>query len=109
MSIIDEFMKKALTGNWVSTKTCEVNDILKITSPPTMDSETYPGKTYLIMDVTHERTNNQMKLRLSGQQVQSLAPTFSNDASKWVTRRIRIVAKQNYPGLGKEGFIYIPA
>ena len=50
-----------------------------------------------------------MKLRLSGQQVQTIEPTFGDDATKWIDRKIRIAAKQNYPGLGKEGFIYVPA
>ena len=104
---IKEFIDQSL-GNWVSTKTCQVGDNLTVTSQPTIDKESFPGKMYLVMDVKRERDNQPMKLRLSGQQVQNLAPTFGEDATKWPTRRIKIAAKQEYPGLGKSGFIYIP-
>lgn len=104
---IKEFLKQSL-GNWVSTKTCQINDNLTVTSQPQIDKESFPGKIYLIMDVTLERTGAPMKLRLSGQQVQNLAPTFGEEAAKWVGRKIKIAAKQEYSGLGKSGFIYIP-
>ena len=107
MSIIKEFLDQSI-GNWVSTKTCQVNDNLTVTSQPKIDKESFKDKTYLTMDVKLERTNTPMKLRLSGQQVQNLAPAFGEEASKWIGRRIKIAAKQEYPGLGKSGFIYIP-
>ena len=105
---IKEFMAKA-AGNWVSTKNCNVGDNLLITGQPTMDTTSFPGKTYLVMDVTNERTQDKLKLRLGGQQVQNLEPAFGDDGSKWVSRKVKIAAKQAYQGLGKEGFIYIPA
>jgi hypothetical protein len=95
-------------GNWVSTKTCAVNDVFTITTAPVIDNKSFENKTYLIMDVKKESTNEALKLRLSGQQVQNLEPTFGDDAVKWVGRKVKIAAKQMYPGLGKEGFIYIP-
>jgi len=104
---IKEFLSQSL-GNWVSVKTCQVNDNLTVTSEPKIDKETFKDKIYLTMEVTLERTNAPMKLRLSGQQVQNLAPTFGEEAAKWVGRRIKIAAKQEYPGLGTSGFIYIP-
>ncbi len=104
---IKEFLNQTL-GNWVSTKTCQVGDNMTVTSQPKIDKESFKDKTYLVMDVTLERTNAPMKLRLSGQQVQNLAPTFGEEASKWIGRKIKIAAKQEYPGLGKSGFIYIP-
>jgi hypothetical protein len=111
---IKEFMAKA-AGNWVSTKNCNVGDDLLITSQPTMDTTSFTGKTYLTMDVTVQNRLDdkgqsiKLKLRLGGQQVQNLEPSFGDDGSKWVGRKIKIAAKQNYSGLGKEGFIYIPA
>lgn len=105
---IKEFMQKA-SGNWVSTKTCVVGDVLLITGKPAMDNTSFQGKTYLVMDVTLERTQDKLKLRLGGQQVQNLVPVFGEDGDKWVNRRIRIAAKQMYSGLGKEGFVYISA
>jgi hypothetical protein len=104
---IKEFLDQT-KGNWVSTKTCQVNDILDITSQPKIDKESFKDKVYLTMDIKLERTGDAMKLRLSGQQVQNLAPTFGDDASKWVGRKVKIVAKTMYPGLGKEGFVYVP-
>ena len=104
---IKEFMEKA-KGNWVSTKTCNVGDNFTITSAPTIDNKSFENKTYLVMDVKKDGTNDTMKLRLSGQQVQTIEPSFGDIAEKWIGRRLKIVAKQNYPGLGKEGFIYIP-
>lgn len=104
---IKEFLEQT-KGNWVSTKTAQVGDNLLITSQPKIDKESFKDKVYLTMDVTNERSNEKMKLRLSGQQVQNLAPTFGDEASKWVNRRVKIAAKQMYSGLGKEGFIYIP-
>lgn len=103
---IKEFLEQ-VKGNWVSTKTAQINDILTITTPPKIDKESFKDKTYLVMDVTNERSNEKMKLRLSGQQVQNIEPLFGDDASKWVGRKVKIVAKQMYPGLGKEGFVYI--
>lgn len=105
---IKEFMAKA-SGNWVSTKNCNVGDNLLITGQPTMDTTSFPGKTYLVMDVTNERNQEKLKLRLGGQQVQNLEPVFGDDGSKWVGRKVKIAAKQMYSGLGKEGFVYIPA
>lgn len=103
---IKEFMDQS-KGNYVSTKTCQVNDNLTIMSAPTIDKESFPGKVGLVMDVKHERTGGAMKLRLNGSQVARLEPTFGDDATKWIGKRINIVAKQDYPGLGKSGFIYI--
>lgn len=105
---IKEFLDQT-KGNWVSTKTCAVNDTLVITTTPKIDKESFKDKVYLTMDVKKEATGEAMKLRLSGQQVQNLEPTFGDDASKWVGRKIKIAAKQMYPGLGKEGFILIPS
>lgn len=104
---IKEFLNQSL-GNWVSVKTCQVGDNMTVTSQPTIDKESFKDKIYLVMDVTLERTGQPMKLRLSGQQTQNLAPTFGEEASKWIGRKIKIAAKQEYPGLGKSGFIYIP-
>ena len=105
---IKDFMDQA-KGNWVSTKTCNVGDNLTIMSAPKIDKESFQGKIALVMDVKLERDpNNPMKLRLNGSQVSTLEPTFGDDAQKWIGRRIKIVAKQDYPGLGKSGFIYIP-
>ena len=104
---IKEFMEKA-KGNWVSTKTCAVNDVFVIQTAPTIDSESFENKTYLIMDVKKESTGEALKLRLSGQQVMNIEPSFGDDAAKWIGRKVKIVAKQMYPGLGKEGFVYIP-
>lgn len=105
---IKEFLDKA-AGNWVSPKNCQVNDILKILTAPTIDDKTYQGKTYLVMDVEHERTQQAMKLRLSGQQTQNLVGVFTDNAASWIGKRVKIISKVNYPGLGKDGFIYIPA
>jgi hypothetical protein len=103
---IKDFLNQA-KGNFVSTKNCQVNDNLIITSPPTINKESFPGKVGLVMDIKLERTNEAMKLRLNGTQVTNLEPSLGDDAAKWVGRRIKIVAKQDYPGLGKSGFIYI--
>jgi hypothetical protein len=105
---IKEFIDKA-TGMWVTTQKCQVGDTLLITSQPTIDNQSFPNKTYLVMDVKLERTNEPLKLRLSGQQARNLAPIFTDNASAWINKRVRIAAKQEYPGLGKSGFIYIPS
>ena len=94
-------------GNYVSTKTCQVNDTLTIMSAPKIDKDSFPGKIGLVMDVRLDRTNDAMKLRLNGTQVSNLEPSLGDDANKWISRKIKIVAKQDYPGLGKSGFIYI--
>ena len=67
---IKEFLNQTL-GNWVSTKTCQVGDNMTVTSQPKIDKESFKDKIYLVMDVTLERTNAPMKLRLSGQQVKT--------------------------------------
>lgn len=103
---IKDFLDQA-KGNFVSTKTCNVNDNLTITSQPKIDKETFAGKVGLVMDVKLERTGDTMKLRLNGTQVTQLEPSLGDDAAKWVGRKLKIVAKQDYPGLGKAGFIYI--
>jgi len=102
---IKEFMDQS-KGNYVSTKTCQVNDTLTIMSAPTIDKESFPGKVGLVMDVRLDRTNDAMKLRLNGTQVASMEPALGDDAAKWISRRIKIVAKVEYPGLAKSGFIY---
>lgn len=105
---IREFIEKS-TGNWVTTNKCQVGDVLVITSYPTIDTQSFQNKTYLVMDVKLERTNEPLKLRLSGQQTKNLVPVFTDDANNWLNKKIRIAAKQEYPGLGKSGFIYVPA
>lgn len=106
---IKEFIEKA-AGNWVSPKNCQVNDVLLIKTAPVMDTTSFQGKTYLVMDVINERlgANQVLKLRIGGQQAKNLE-AFGDQASSWVNRRVRIVAKLNYSGLNKEGFIYAPA
>ncbi len=108
MSLIKEFIDKA-SGSWVTTQKCQVGDILQIETQPTIDNQSFQNKTYLVMDVKLERTGEQLKLRLSGQQAKNLVPIFTDNAAAWLNKRIRIAAKQEYPGLGKAGFIYIPA
>lgn len=105
---IKEFLDKA-KGMWVTTKNCNVNDILTIMSAPTIDNTSFQGKTYLVMDVKLERTGEALKLRLGGQQVQNLVGVFTDNAQNWITKKVKIAAKQNYPGLGKDGFIFVPA
>lgn len=105
---IKEFMDQA-KGTWVSTRTCNVGDIVTITSQPKIDKESFQGKVGLVMEVKLERTGDAMKLRLNGSQTGNLEPTFGDDAAKWVGKKVKIAAKQDYPGLSKSGFIYIPA
>jgi hypothetical protein len=106
---IKEFLDQ-VKGNWISTKTAKIGDTIEIASQPKIDNQSFKDKTYLVMDcMLNGNMAEPMKLRLSGQQTQALAPTFGDDAAKWVGKKIRIVAKTMYPGLGKEGFIYVPA
>lgn len=105
---IKQFLDQA-KGMWVTTKSANVNDTLLVTSAPTIDTQSFQGKTYLVMDVLLERSGEKLKLRLGGQQVQNLVPMFGEDGQKWVGKRIKIAAKQSYPGLGKDGFVFIPA
>ena len=105
---IKQFLDQA-KGMWVSTKNCNVNDILSIATQPTIDNTSFQGKSYLVMDVKLERTGEALKLRLGGQQVQNLVGVFTDNAASWVGKRVKIAAKQNYPGLGKDGFIFVPA
>jgi len=103
---IKDFLEQA-KGSWVTTTTCQVGDNLTITTAPKIDKESFQGKIALVMDVKVDRLSDPMKLRLNGSQVKNLEPSLGDDASKWVGRRLKIVAKQDYPGLGKSGFIYI--
>jgi hypothetical protein len=106
---IKEFLDQ-VKGNWISTKTAKVGDIIEVESQPKIDKESFKDKVYLVMDCSLNGNKAEpMKLRLSGQQVQNLAPTFGDDASKWVGRKVKIAAKIMYSGLGKEGFVFIPA
>lgn len=105
---IKEFLNQA-KGMWVTTKNCNINDIVTVMSQPTIDNTSFQGKTYLVMDVKLERTGEALKLRLGGQQVQNLVGVFGDNAPAWIGKRIKIAAKQTYPGLGKDGFIFVPA
>jgi len=106
---IKEFLDQ-VKGNWISTKTAKVGDIFEIESQPKIDKDSFKDKVYLVADCSLNGNKAEpMKVRFSGQQVQNLAPTFGDEASKWVGKKVKIAAKQMYPGLGKEGFIYIPA
>jgi len=106
---IKEFLDQ-VKGNWISTKTAKIGDIIEIESQPKIDNTSFKDKVYLVMDCSLNGNKAEpMKLRLSGQQTQSLAPTFGDDAAKWVGKKIRIYTKQMYAGLGKEGFVYVPA
>lgn len=107
--VIDQFLNEATKSAWVNAQRCNIGDTIKITSIPTIDNQTYKGKTYLIMEVVLERTSEPLKLRLSGQQVQNLVSTFGKEAQTWIGKRIKVAGKANYPGLGKEGLIYVPA
>ncbi len=107
--IIDQFLNETKKSVWVNAQRCNVNDILRVSGVPEIDNTTYAGKTYLVMDVVLERTNENLRLRLGGQQVQNLVPTFGKDASSWVGKRIKVAGKTVYPGLGKEGLIYVPS
>ncbi len=105
---IKEFLEKA-KGNWVTATKCNVGDILKVTGQPQIDDKTFEKKIYLVMDITHERTNEAMKLRLSASAVNNLVGVFTDNAANWVGKRIKVAGKTMYAGLGKEGLIFIPA
>lgn len=106
---IKDFLTQANKGTWVTANKCNVGDILQITSIPTTDTTSFPGKTYLVMDVKLERTGEPLKLRLSASAVNNLVGAFSDNNSAWVNKRVRVAGKVNYAGLGKEGLIYVPA
>lgn len=106
---IKDFLEKANTGKWVTATRANVGDILQVTSPPEIDTTSFPGKTYLVMDVKLERTGEQLKLRLSASAVQNLVTAFTDNNQAWIGKRIRIAGKTMYAGLGKEGLIYVPA
>ncbi len=106
---IKNLLNQANKGTWVTATRCNVGDILQVTSVPQTDSQSFPGKTYLVMDVKLERTGEAMKLRLSIAAVNNLVGAFSDNENTWVGKRIRVAGKMNYAGLGKEGLIYVPA
>jgi hypothetical protein len=109
MSSIKDFLDQA-KGNWVSQKTAKVGDTVEIMTQPKIDKESFKDKVYLVADcILNGVTSSPMKIRFSGQQVIALQPTFGDDASKWIGRKVRIVAVVDYPGLGKKGFVYVPA
>jgi hypothetical protein len=109
MSTIKEFLSQAIKGAWVTANRCNVGDVLQVTSVPEIDNQTFQGKTYLVMNVILERTKESLRLRLSATAVQNLVGVFTEQATDWVGKRIKVVAKQNYPGLGKSGLIYAVA
>lgn len=106
---IKDFLTQANKGTWVNAQRCNVGDILLVTSVPTIDTTSFPGKPYLVMDVKLERTGETMKLRLSASAVNNLVGAFSDNNTTWINKRIRVAGKMNYAGLGKEGLIYVPA
>ncbi len=109
MASIKEFLDKANKGAWVNTQRCNQGDTLTVTSQPQIDSQTFQGKSYLVMDVKLERTGEALKLRLSPNQTNNLVGVFGDNATLWVGKKIKVAGKINYPGLGKEGLIYVPA
>jgi hypothetical protein len=106
---IKEFLDNAQKSVWVNAQRCNQGDILTITSQPTIDDKTFPGRSYLVMDVRLERTRETLKLRLSPNQTYNLIGVLGDDAKSWIGKKIKVAGKVNYPGLGKEGLIYIPA
>lgn len=106
---IKDFLTQANKGTWVTANRCNVGDILLVTSVPSLDNTSFPGKTYLVMDVKLERTGEALKLRLSAAAVNNLVGAFTDQNQAWVNKRIRVAGKMNYAGLGKEGLIYVPA
>jgi len=106
---IKDFLDQANKGAWVTANRCNVNDILQITSVPEIDTKSFQGKTYLVMGVVLERTKEPLRLRLSATAVNNLVGAFTDQSANWVGKRIKVAGKTNYPGLGKEGLIYIPA
>ena len=55
---IKEFLD-SVKGNWVSTKTCNVGDVIVITSAPKIDKESFKDKTYLVMECKRELEFNE--------------------------------------------------
>ena len=106
---IKEFLDNAQKSAWVNAQRCNQGDILTVTSQPQIDDKTFQGKSYLVMDVKLERTKETLKLRLSPNQTNNLVGAFGDDANSWIGKRIKVAGKTNYPGLGKEGLIYVPA
>ena len=96
-------------SKWVTAKTCEVGDIMEIKSKPELDTTSFQGKTYLVMDVLLERTKEELKLRLGSASVSNLVPSLTDVAEKWIGRKIKVAGKTMYAGLGKEGLIIIPS
>lgn len=103
MSNIEKFLESA-GGSWLKAVHVKVGDILKITTVPTIDAETF-DKPYIICDVLLVRTNTPYRLRLGTKNVARIAETLGKDENEWVNKSLEVISIEDYAGLGQQGIL----
>lgn len=64
------------------------------------------GRPQLVISVKHNGAER--KLRLSSQNLRRIAAEYGSETSKWVGKKLKVVAIRWYRGLGVEGLILKP-
>jgi hypothetical protein len=102
-------ISKFLRGSgrrWLTAERVRVDDILEVVGEGEIDEETFT-KPYLILPVRYE--GEELWLRIGVRNARRLADAWGTDTARWVGKRIKVVALEEYPGLGRKGMVLSPA
>lgn len=103
MSLIKEFIERSGTA-FLNPENTKLNDIVEI-QQVSLDSTTFE-KSYIVIKGLLSRTNEECNVRLGVQNVKRIADDLGNNETEWIGHGLRVLAYQEYTGLGKNGIIW---
>jgi hypothetical protein len=103
MSVVKRFLEKA-GGPWIRAESVKPGDTVSIRNV-SLDEESF-DRPYLVVDGVLDRTGEQVRVRLGGQNVNRIVQDLGTDEAGWVGHRLQVVSVEFYPGLGRKGILW---
>jgi len=100
---VKEFIERSGSTflNTDNSKTGDLVEIMKVS----LDSTTF-DKPYIVVDGVLQRTNEACCVRLGVQNLKRIAEDLGVNENDWTGNCLRVLAFQEYAGLGKKGILW---
>jgi hypothetical protein len=101
--LIERFLEKA-GGPWIRADNVKPGDTVTIRNV-SLDEESF-DRPYIVIDGTLDRTGEQVKVRLSQQNVNRIIQDLGRKEAGWIGHKLQVLSIENYPGLGRRGVLW---
>jgi len=103
------WLEKQATGNWIKADLVRPGDRLRVQEGAYIDPSKAEGgsfdRSYLIVPIILQRTNEEYKLRLGPKNVDRINQALTPNTDKWIGNDLEVISIETYPGLGKKGIL----